>query len=72
MLCTSKWDSRICTGQLNTTTVVVQEYLFSYGYIYKMGPPMSEKHVKVSQSLFRAPSLHSGGGRDVIMILSYE
>ena len=35
---------------LNTTTVVVQEDLLSYGYIYEMDPPMSEKQVKESQS----------------------
>ena len=27
---------------LNTTTVVVLEVLFPYGFIYEMGPPMSE------------------------------
>ena len=34
---------------LNTTTVVVLEVLFPYGFIYKMGPPISEKQVKESQ-----------------------
>ena len=28
---------------LNTTTVVVLEVLFPYGFIYEMGPPMSKK-----------------------------
>ena len=28
---------------LNTTTVVVLEVLFPYGFIYEIGPPMSEK-----------------------------
>ena len=35
---------------LNTTMVVVLEVLFPYGFIYEMGPPMSEKQVKESQS----------------------
>ena len=35
---------------LNTTTVVVLEVLFSYGFIYEMGPPMFQKQVKESQS----------------------
>ena len=33
---------------LNTTTVVVLEVLLTYGFIYEMGPPMSEKQVKES------------------------
>ena len=33
---------------LNTTTVVVLEFLFPYGFIYEMGPPMSEKQGKES------------------------
>ena len=33
---------------LNTTTVVVLEVLFPYGFIYEMSPPMSEKKVKES------------------------
>ena len=37
-------------GHLNTTMVVVLEYLFPYRFIYEMGPPMSEKKVKESQS----------------------
>ena len=54
-LCTSKWDLGICTGQLNTTTVVLLEVLFPYGYIYGMGPPMSEIRVKESQSRAASP-----------------
>ena len=34
---------------LNTTTVVVLEFLFPYGLKYEMGPPMSKKQVKESQ-----------------------
>ena len=34
---------------LNTTTVVVLEFLFPYGFKYEMGPPMSEKQVKESK-----------------------
>ena len=34
---------------LNTTTVVLLEFLFPYGFNYEMGPLMSEKHVKESQ-----------------------
>ena len=33
---------------LNTTMVVVLEVFFPYGFIYEMGPPMSEKQVKES------------------------
>ena len=33
---------------LNTTLVVVLEVLFHYGFIYEMGPPMSQKQVKES------------------------
>ena len=40
---------------LNTTTVVVLEFLFPYGFIYEMGPPMSEKRVKESQSNVAPP-----------------
>ena len=36
---------------LNTTKVVVLEVLFPYGFIYEMGPPMSEKQVKESSSV---------------------
>ena len=35
---------------LNTTTVVVLEFLFPCGFIYEISPPMSEKRVKESQS----------------------
>ena len=35
---------------LNTTMVVVLEFLFPYGFIYEMDPPMSQKQVKESQS----------------------
>ena len=35
---------------LNTTTVVILEVLFPYGFIYEMALPMSEKQVKKSQS----------------------
>ena len=34
---------------LNTTTVVVLEFLFPYGFNYEMGPSISEKQVKESQ-----------------------
>ena len=40
---------------LNTTTVVVLEVLFPYGFIYEMGPPMYEKSVKESQSRAAPP-----------------
>ena len=60
-LCTSKWDSRICTGHLNTTTVVVLEVLFPYGFIYEMGPPMLEKQVKESQSCATPPLFTQAG-----------
>ena len=33
---------------LNTTTVVVLQVLFNYGFIYEMGPSMSKKQVKES------------------------
>ena len=33
---------------LNTTTVVVLQVLFPYGFIYEIGPPRSGKHVKES------------------------
>ena len=35
---------------LNTTTMVVLEVLLPYEFIYEVGPPMSEKQVKESQS----------------------
>ena len=50
---------------LNTTKVVVLEFLFPYGFIYEMGLPMSEKQVKESQSRATHPSLRPGGGRGV-------
>ena len=40
---------------LNTTTVVVLKVLFPYGFIYEMGPPMSEKQVKEFQSRVAPP-----------------
>ena len=40
---------------LNSTKVVVLEVLFPYGFIYEMGPPMSEKQVKESQSRVAPP-----------------
>ena len=40
---------------LNTTTVVVLEVLFPYGFIYEMGPPMFEYQVKESQSRAAPP-----------------
>ena len=40
---------------LNTTTVVVLKVLFPYGFIYKLGPPMSEKQVKESESRVTPP-----------------
>ena len=40
---------------LNTTMVVVLKVLFPYGFIYKLGPPMSEKQVKESQSHVAPP-----------------
>ena len=46
---------------LNTTTVVVLEFLFPYGFIYEIGPPMSEKQVKESQS-HAAPLLCAQAG----------
>ena len=33
---------------LNTTTVVILEFLFPYGFKYEMGLPMSEKKIKES------------------------
>ena len=54
-LCTSKWDSGICTGQFKHNYVVVLEFLFPYRFIYEMGPPMSEKQVKESQSCIAPP-----------------
>ena len=48
---------------LNTTTVVVLEVLLPYGFIYEMGPPMSEKQVKESQSRATPPlSTQAGVG----------
>ena len=46
---------------LNTTIVVVLEFLFPYGFIYEMGPPMSERQVKESQSCV-VPSLFAQAG----------
>ena len=40
---------------LNTTTMVVLEVLFPYGFIYEMGPLMFEKQVKESQSRIVRP-----------------
>ena len=31
---------------LNTTTVLVLEVLFPYGFIYEMGPPISKSRLK--------------------------
>ena len=46
---------------LNTTTVVVLEVLFSYGFIYEICPPMSEKQVKESQSCVTPPFFTQAG-----------
>ena len=40
---------------LNTTTMVVLEFLFPYGFIYEMGPPKLGKQVKESQSRAAPP-----------------
>ena len=40
---------------LNTTMVGVLEFLFPYGFKNEMGPPMSEKQVKESQSRATPP-----------------
>ena len=48
---------------LNITTVVVLEVLFPYGFIYEMGPPMSEKQVKESQSCAAPPLSVQAGVR---------
>ena len=50
---------------LNTTTVVVLEVLFPYGFINEIGPPMSQKQVKESQSCVTPPLFAQAGvGRD--------
>ena len=41
----------VYTGHLDTTTVVVLQVIFHY----EMGPPMSEKQVKESQSNVAPP-----------------
>ena len=46
---------------LSTTTVVVLEVLFPYGFIYEMCPPMSQKQVKESQSRVAPPLLAQAG-----------
>ena len=46
---------------LNTTKVVVLEFLFPYGFIYEMGPPMSQKQVKESQSCVTPPLFAQAG-----------
>ena len=46
---------------LNTTTVVVLEFLFPYGFKYEMGPPMSEKRVKESKSRAAPPICAQAG-----------
>ena len=42
--------NHVYTGQLYTTTMVVLQVVFNYEIIYEMGPPMSEKQIKESQS----------------------
>ena len=44
-------------GHLNTTTVVVLQVVFHY----EMGPPMSEKQVKESQSRVAPPLFAQAG-----------
>ena len=46
---------------LNTTTTVVLEVVFPYGFIYEIGPPMSQKQVKESQSCVVAPLFTQAG-----------
>ena len=46
---------------LSTTTVVVLEVLFPYGFIYEMGPPMSQKQAKETQSRVMPPLLAQAG-----------
>ena len=48
-------------NSLNTTTVVVLEFLFPYGFKNKMDPPMSEKQVKESQYRVAIPIFAQAG-----------
>ena len=45
----------VYTRHLNTTMVVVLQVVFHYEIIYEMGPLMSEKQVKESQSHVAPP-----------------
>ena len=42
---------------LNTTTVAVLKVLIHYGFIYEMGPPMSENQLKSPSPVLRPLSL---------------
>ena len=53
----------VYTWHLNTTTVVVLQVVFHYEIIYEMGPPMSEKQVKESQSSVMPPLFTQVGVR---------
>ena len=46
---------------LSTTMVVVLQTLFPYEIIYEMGPPMSRKLVKESQSHAASPLFAQAG-----------
>ena len=46
---------------LNTTTVVVLEVLFPYGFIYEMGPQMSENQLKSPSPMSRLPLFAQAG-----------
>ena len=51
----------VYTGHLNTTTVVILQVVFHYEIIYEMGPPMSEKWLKESQSRAVPPLFAQAG-----------
>ena len=46
---------------LNTTTVVILEFLFPYAFKYEMGLPISEKQVKESQYRVAPPIFSQAG-----------
>ena len=46
---------------LNTTVLVVLEVLFPYGFIYEMGPKISEKQIKEFQSHAMPPLFAKAG-----------
>ena len=62
----------MCIRQLTTTTVVVLEFLFPYGFVYLNGPTNVRKAGEGAPVPCRASYLRPGGGRGVTVLVVSE